>query len=251
MRPLRVHILSDLHLETGPIHLPLVDADITILAGDIDTGCRGIEWAARTFPDRPVLYVIGNHEYYGETVSKLRTDLRRAAAGTNVHVLECEAVEFERVIFLGCTLWTDFQLFGDVAGSTEQALEQLADFREIRVDERPEKLTPATTLRWHAQSLRWLKANIPASRERTTVVVTHHAPSFQSIAAQFKKSLASAGFASRLDPLIEQSDIALWIHGHTHTTSDYYLGRTRLICNPRGPATKPVVGFRPDLVLEV
>lgn len=248
---MRVHILSDLHLETGPIQMPSVDADITVLAGDIDTGCRGIEWAARTFPNRPVLYVIGNHEYYGETVSTLRTDLQRAAVGTNVHLLECEAVELERVRFLGCTLWTDFQLFGDVAGSTAQALQQLADFREIRVNGRSEKLKPTTTIRWHAQSLRWLKANISTARERTTVVVTHHAPSAQSIAARFKKNLASAGFASRLDPLIEQSDIALWIHGHTHATSDYYLGRTRLICNPRGPATKPVAGFRPDLVLEV
>lgn len=248
---MRVHILSDLHLETGPIRLPSVDADITVLAGDIDTGCRGIEWAARTFPNRPVLYVIGNHEYYGETVSTLRRNLQQAAAGTNVHVLECETVELGRVRFLGCTLWTDFQLFGDVAGSTEATLQQLADFREIRVNELAETLQPTTMMRWHAQSLRWLKANIPASRERTTVVVTHHAPSLRSIAAPFKKNLASAGFASRLEPLIEQSDIALWIHGHTHTTSDYSLGRTRLICNPRGPATKPVAGFRPDLVLEV
>lgn len=248
---MRVHILSDLHLETGPIHLPSVDADVTILAGDIHTGCRGIEWAARTFPDRPVLYVTGNHEYYGETVSGLGTALRRAAAGTTVQVLECETVELGGVVFLGCTLWTDFQLFGDVAGSSEQALEQLADFREIRLGERSEQLEPATMIRWHTQSLRWLKANLPAARARPTVVVTHHAPSLQSIPARFKQNLASAGFASRLDPLIEQSDLVLWIHGHTHAVSDYSLGRTRLICNPRGPAARPVAGFRPDLVLDV
>jgi hypothetical protein len=27
---------------------------------------------------------------------------------------------------------------------------------------------------------------------------------------------------------------ALWIHGHTHSSVDTYVGGTRIVCNPRG-----------------
>ena len=53
---MRLYIISDLHLEFGPFVPPAMDADAIILAGDTATGVRGVDWAASTFPDIPVLY---------------------------------------------------------------------------------------------------------------------------------------------------------------------------------------------------
>ena len=51
---MRIRILSDLHLEMGEWTPPALPADVVVLAGDIHVGTRGIDWAARCWPDTPV-----------------------------------------------------------------------------------------------------------------------------------------------------------------------------------------------------
>ena len=44
----------------------------------------------------------------------------------------------------------------------------------------------------------------------------------------------------------------LWIHGHTHESFDYEIGKTRVICNPRGYAPIEInKEFKPDFNVEV
>ena len=44
----------------------------------------------------------------------------------------------------------------------------------------------------------------------------------------------------------------IWIHGHTHESFDYHIGKTRIVCNPRGYASiEENKGFRPDYTLVV
>jgi len=64
-------VLSDLHLEHAPYPGPPADADAIVLAGDISTGTRGVSWAREWAADRPVLYVAGNHEFYGQELLAL------------------------------------------------------------------------------------------------------------------------------------------------------------------------------------
>src|ERR1700752_2288598 len=110
---MRVHILSDLHLEFAPFQPNNVDADVVVLAGDVHTGRNGIEWALKAFPDRPVIYVLGNHEFYGQKLQKLIKELQELADGTNIRLLENEQCSIGEVVFLGATLWTDFGLNGN------------------------------------------------------------------------------------------------------------------------------------------
>ena len=85
---------------------------------------------------------------------------------------------------------------------------------------------------------------------RAHVVVTHHAPSRASVAPRFAGQRLNPAFVSGLESLIEAGRPSLWVHGHTHTSFDYRLGKTRVICNPRGyPGENP--DFRPGLVVEV
>jgi len=88
---MRLHVLSDLHLEFKPFTPPAVAADAVILAGDVSTGRNGLKWALTSFSDRPVIYVLGNHEFYGQKVQKLTKELQEMAKGTNVHLLENQA----------------------------------------------------------------------------------------------------------------------------------------------------------------
>lgn len=64
-KKMKLHILTDLHLEFGPFYPPETDADLVILAGDTDVGTKGITWAKEAFIGKQVVYVPGNHEYYG------------------------------------------------------------------------------------------------------------------------------------------------------------------------------------------
>lgn len=108
---MKLNILSDLHLSQGELALPGETADIVILAGDIARPERAIAWASRIA--RPVLYVPGNHEFYGGTIEGTPAELKRLAAGTNVRVLDRDVVLIGDVRFLGATLWTDFRAAGE------------------------------------------------------------------------------------------------------------------------------------------
>ena len=246
---MKLHILCDLHLEFEPFEPPDVGADVVILAGDTHIGDRGVSWAASAFGDTPVLYVMGNHEYYGKIYPKLLDRVRKAAEGTNVRVLEDEVAEIDGVRFFGSTLWTDFRLFGDPVLAGHACSEKVTDFKRIRMLPRYSKLRTADAAAIHARSKKALRE---ASEEKQVdVVITHHAPSTKSLSEEFKDDLVSAAFVSDLDYLIERTGARLWIHGHTHAPFDYRIGETRVICNPRGYPDEPGTGFQADMIVEV
>jgi hypothetical protein len=130
---MRIHILSDLHLEFAPFEVNDVGAEVVVFAGDIHTGKNGIKWILQATVDRPAVYVLGNHEFYGQKIPKLISEIKEAAQGTNVHVLENDKVEIGEVVFLGATLWTDFTLNGDPVLAEVAAQTGMTDFRRIRV----------------------------------------------------------------------------------------------------------------------
>lgn len=248
---MRVHILSDLHLEFAPFIPNNVDSDVVILAGDVHTGTNGIKWILQTFSDKPVIYVLGNHEFYGQKLQKLIGNIKEIAQGTNVHVLDNDQTEVGNVVFLGATLWSDFRLMGDpvVAGAIAQA--GMNDSRRIRLLPNYRRFLPKDARAFHAQSLQWLGNQMDGVRGKKIVVVTHHAPSPRSIPTRFERDPLNAAFASNLDHFVAGYGAALWIHGHIHHHSDYTIGSTRVIANPRGYPSEPNIGFDPTLVVEI
>jgi hypothetical protein len=113
----KIRVLSDLHLEFQDWVPPKSDADIVVLAGDIHVGVHGIEWARRRFPLTPVVYVPGNHEYYGGSLQAVREELYARGKCLGVDVLDGRKSVIGGVRFLGATLWTDFALYGSDQGS--------------------------------------------------------------------------------------------------------------------------------------
>jgi predicted phosphodiesterase len=249
---MRIRVLSDLHLSQGTLDLPPADADVVVLAGDVARPPEAIAWARalRT----PVVYVPGNHEFYGSTFGATVRALRDLAAGSDVHVLDDDAIVLDGARFLGTTLWTDFALYGrgDLrAAAYAEATRLLRDFARIRHDD-GSPFTPDACAARFAAHARWLDARLDEPHDGPTVVVTHHAPSRRSLHPRFVGSLLNPCFLSDAEHLAGRA--ALWIHGHTHDGFDYDLRGTRVVCNPRGYARHGVPenpAFDPALCIEV
>lgn len=248
---MKLHILSDLHIEFAPYEIKDTDADVIIIAGDIHLGEKGFKWAYDNIKEKKVIYVLGNHEFYKAATPKLIEKLRIKSKGTNIHVLENDSVSIDGVRFLGCTLWTDFQLLDKMDISIALAKLHMNDYQKIRISPLYKKIQPSFTVAWHNQSKKWLFKEIEKCEETNIVVVTHHAPNINSIPEKDRNDPLRAAYASNLEEYISSSKVKLWIHGHIHTAFDYYIGNTRIICNPLGYPDKPKKGFNPALTVEL
>lgn len=268
---MKLLILSDLHLDMAPMTAERgvlcadQGADLVILAGDIDEGTRGLHWARKTFPDKPIVYVSGNHEFYEHSWGGLLAQMHETAGALDIDFLENQVVEFGGFRFLGCSLWTDFMLDGEQRqpGAMQVAQSWLNDYKWIEVEQqdipsdmgwmKPSTLDAELTVRRHKESLAWLEQELSKGKPETTVVVTHHAPHPNSVPAKFLGDPLSPAFVSDLERMMGKS--CLWVHGHVHASMDYQVRGTRVVCNPRGywrsiggPENKE---FRPDWLVEI
>lgn len=248
---MKLQILSDLHIEFALFEPPKTNADVVILAGDIHIGEKGFDWAMENFKNQEVIYVLGNHEYYHQAIPKLTEKLRTRAKGTNVHILENEALTICDIRFSGCTLWSDFKLFGNPDVSVAVARDMMNDYRLIRLSPEYKRIQPSYTAVWHNKSRSWLEKEIKNCTNKKKVVITHHAPSILSVPAIYKNDHLSAAFASDMDGFVSAMGPDLWVHGHIHGSSDYHIGSTRVVCNPRGYPDENISGFRPEFITEV
>lgn len=249
-----MHVLSDLHLERGHRDLmPGDDADVVVLAGDIALGTDGVRWARAWGDGRPVLYVAGNHEFYGQTLPDLTAQLREAAEGSSVHVLENDEVVLDGVRFLGATLWSDFEFDG--AEHRELSMRvcerAVSDYRLIRHGDEDRPLRAADTRALHMTSRDWLQERLAQEHDGPTVVITHHAPYILWRPPEMALRLVAGAFVSDLASLMGGERAAAWIYGHTHRAADRDVGGTRLVSNPRGYPDERVAGFDAQLVIEV
>jgi predicted phosphodiesterase len=248
---MRLHILGDLHLEFGPVQIPAAEADVVVLSGDIHLGREGCKWARKQFPAKPVVYVLGNHEFYHNSLPDLTETLKRETEGSRIHPLENSAVEINGCTFLGCTLWTDFRLSHDPQAAMQVAEGIMADYSLIQFRPEHRVLRARDTVRLHAESVAWLRGALAKCDRARTIVVTHHAPSARSEAPYHADSPLKPAFASNLNSLVEQSGVPLWIHGHTHYNVDYVMGSTRVLSNQRGYPEERCQGFDPSLIVEI
>lgn len=230
-----IRIMSDLHVEFFDFEPTLgVPADVVVLAGDILTEHYGLQWAREHFPDLPIVYVMGNHEFYDAHYERVLERAREEAVRQQIHLLEKDQVVIDGVRFLGTTLWTDF-VVEEPEHTANFALwyadRSMSDFSLIRY--RGRMLHAEDTREMHFEARSWLTKRLAELFEGKTVVVTHHLPHRLSIDKQFHKHPLNPAFASHMPELV-RPPVNLWIHGHTHCSCDYAVEGTRVVCNPRG-----------------
>ena len=227
---MKIQIMSDLHLEFATLQVDPVDADIVILAGDIQPSGKGVCWAKDNF-DIPVLYVAGNHEFYNHmwTMDELLDDMRSNCIGSNVHLLDRNTFEVDGVRFLGTTLWTDLlvkPLGGVKCGVIDSDAGAIMTGDGEGLDDHVAQLL-------FEKNRSWLRSELEKPFAGKTVVISHHAPAIGSLHSQYAGNPRNACFVTDMEDLMGDR-VDLWVHGHTHNSFDYELDGTRVVCNPRG-----------------
>ncbi len=242
---MRLQFFSDIHLEFAPLDVPATSADVIVAAGDIGVGAAGAHWLAGL--GKPVVYVAGNHEFYGGDMGAVQAAIETATAGTGVRYLENGVTDIAGVRFIGSTLWAAFE-----DGRPEllrAAGRTLNDFQQIRLG--AGQWTPEASVAACRRATSFLATALARPWQGPTVVVTHHAPTRRSWRGPEDATLRPA-YCNDLDDLCARHAPALWFHGHTHWTTDYRIGATRVLCNPRGyHGLQRVTGFDPGRVVDL
>ena len=277
-----IRIASDLHIEFfnyarnglvsyKDIHeneiLPVMENEkehTLVLAGDIVMAKKIAEFVpffeglSKRFKN--IIYVMGNHEHYRfhfkRTLPTIREALRHIE---NLHIMENNEVFLDGVVFIGATLWTDFDNENPFnLGYAETAMSDFMIIENGPVDMPSVKnmLKPIQTVLEHRASLEIIRQKIKANKGNKIVVVTHHAPSQKSSELRWLGNALNPAFYTNLEYFIEEYEPKLWIHGHMHNPSDYVIGKTRVICNPLGygkgeEQRSGAVMFNKRLLLEV
>ncbi|MBQ0759791.1 metallophosphoesterase [Zhongshania aquimaris] len=254
---LKISITSDRHHEFGWDYLTRdtlpVDADIYVLAGDIDVGTRALEWAASL--GKPVLYVPGNHEFYRGNLEQIEYAFREESKSyPNVDVLQNDVVVMGDTRFLGTVLWTDYEIYNNAEYGMTIAEHYLADHRLITTGLGKNCCFFSAKLaqQRHIRNRTWLEMELQKQWSGKTVVITHHAPHSLSVNQRFSGDPLTPAFASDLTEILSTYDIDIWLHGHMHDPVNYTLFDTRVICNPRGyEGTDETNNFTPNLIIEI
>ncbi len=267
---MKIQLVSDLHLEFSDCFLKNENnADVLILGGDImlaekvlkpesEYGIRFRDFLKRvSFQFPHVIYIAGNHEFYGGYFNKSLEQLRMACGvHDNVYFLERDTKIIDDVVFVGGTLWTDMNR-GDPM-TLHAVRDMMNDYRAITNDEKEyAKLKPIDTALRHRLTKDYIKHIVSENKNKKIVVVGHHTPSFQSCHEQYRSDfLMNGAYHSDLSEImLDNPHIKLWTHGHTHHCFDYTIGETRVLCNPRGyhqeQGWSEDTGWDPEKVVEV
>lgn len=267
---MRIHQMSDLHLEfnhkfraTNPY-----DADILMLNGDIcvaDYLTRSKEstkyYLGEIIRDffkqasdnyQYVIYVPGNHEHYHGTFLDTVRILREELNHPNLTILDNSSMIIDDYKIIGATLWTDCDDGNPLVLNYLQ--NYMNDFKIVNYSKQPwKRFWPIDSKVEHTKALKYISAE--SDGHDKVIVMTHHAPSVQSIHSSYQDLMyyyANRGYYSDLDQFIlDRPQIKLWTHGHVHNNFDYMIGSTKIICNPHGYHTENIHGFNRGNIIEL
>lgn len=240
-----VKILSDLHLDSMSNNQGYVDHGeyVCVLAGDISEGMRGVNWAIANIPYHiHVLYVPGNHEYYGHEYFELQRNFDiHNQQNTHVTVLDNHVIDIHGIKFAGTTLWTDFKLYKDPMSPFHYE-KGLNDCMWIKFGGRRLKATDVINLNTKAMDF--------LSHVNADVLITHYGPKF-SESPKWVNHPLTPGFLTEI-PVDIHSKFKYHIHGHTHSSFDYELPYgTRVICNPQGYGFENMTEFNGEKIINI
>jgi Icc-related predicted phosphoesterase len=262
---MNIQLISDLHLSNDP-NFPdaffYAEADVLVIAGDLcEVGRLNnlttlFDRMSKTW--KHVLYVLGNHEYYGSSLTAAPAEARRfCQAYDNIKLLNADVVEIDSVPFIGATLWTN--MHGGNPVDMIVCQNAINDYVHIELGDKRDNvfgswsgcknITASDTVHCFNEDHSYFLEKFYDLHD--FVVITHHAPSYKSIHECYKFSAVNSAFASDLDGMVEFGGAKIWVHGHIHNPVDYMIGNTRVVANPLGYVGEgfaDIRDYRPKLI---
>lgn len=255
---MRFRILSDLHFEHmkdyGRSFCDKLQGDegaYLILAGDImqfsalkwEGACNVLDRLHDKF--KGVVYVLGNHESYFSSISEAESFGKKLQD------------KYGKLIFANRPMTTCLP-HGDRAGVVQLFLGTLW-FRHQPGDDEVKRfmndflLIDDIDLAYERnQQFKELVRSMAHTVPQDVVFVTHHLPSHQSVPRKYKRSAINVFFVDEeCEGLIAQVKPRLYVHGHTHSSCDYMLEETRIVCNPYGYGPSENPPFDPNFTVEI
>jgi Icc-related predicted phosphoesterase len=224
---MKIQVISDVHTEfhkdSGREFVDKLDpegVDVLVVAGDLcDHGniWKTLTWLTDAY--RHVVYVLGNHESWGSSIQRSRSQTEAVAKSVgNLHFLDNSTCEIDGQRFVGTTMW-----FRDMPDNVFH--EDFPDFKKIRN-------LRNTVYGENSLARTFLNHTIAPG----DIVVTHHMPSGICVSNKFKQENWNRFFVCDMDDVIFDQKPKLWIHGHTHDSKDFMHESTHIVCNPFGYA---------------
>ncbi len=234
------HLTSDLHLDTyegDTFAYDLIpgNAEALIIAGDMCGSFYLHEQGYETLQvlcDKYglVIYVLGNHEYYGSDYEKTQDRFRYLGQKiANLSCLENEVLDCG-VVVAGTTLWFPDSPMNRIYEKFMNDFSVIEGFRG-----------------WVYEKNREAVEFLRGAKE-ADLIVTHHLPCPKSIHPQYTNSITNRYFLCDISEILLDLGPQVLVHGHTHTPCDYRLGKTRVICNPRGYPRENKGEYSPKII---
>lgn len=265
MKGVNVFVISDIHLEfydgigANNImkkiadHVNKFECNVVVIAGDL---CP-IRWArqvlnefAEMVPDSDILYVPGNHEFYGENYARINRDklniIVREDLNPRVFLLDRSTYSKNNVIFHGITGWIDESWqrihFDEDMVEYDFYRKRYSDFSQIK--------NFHLTLDQGKEDFECLCTQLANQKEynnkiqkfngyQIPIVISHFMPCKEFVHPRFLKSKINNCFANDWKEKIKNLGVDYWIYGHTHDKSIKTENDTKFICNPVGYPHEP------------
>lgn len=228
---MKLRLLSDIHQEFYHDQklYKSQGEDVLVLAGDINVGAYAVCNALERFANeaKHVVYVTGNHEYYGRYISEVDDAISAFARNiSNVHFLNPGSVDIDGVAFIGGNLWTNFRKDFTAKMACQRSI---SDFTVIKA------FTPDSADLIHTEHIKYIREAYSMHPDHKKVIVTHFLPAVECISEQYRgPDLLNYYFANDYGQEIADMQNTTWLFGHTHDLVDIKLGDTRCIANPYG-----------------
>ena len=267
---MKIRVISDLHIDVNEEYpLVLKDKDIfTIICGDLSGYFnKSSKWIEENIKEG--ILVAGNHMSYNtinHSIEYFHSQYQKKyPLNAPISFMENQYKIIDDIVFIGATLWTDYKLFGEDKQSLYMwyATKCLSDFRYCQTNttsdienensDNLKRITPEFCVEVFNKTVEFIDNVCKQFPNNKIVVITHHAPSIQSIPKRFTDEVSTPCFASNLEEFIlNHPNIKLWCSGHIHQFSDYYIGDCRVVCNPRGYIRyNETTGFKEDFIIEI
>ena len=256
---MEILLASDIHINHNkhPVNsiLSEVPRDLTIILGDVSTTLNTFyleKFITYLLDISDVIFILGNHEHHSADFYETPVIVQRIFDNLNLkckHIavlLHNDEIVYNDVRFIGTTLWSGTDLYNKHV--VKHLKKRMRFYKSKSVN-----LSAYDLFIEYCTCLKYLLNSLKNPYDGKTVVLTHHAPSMQSISPDFKEcSHVNSVYASDLDNIMH-SDIApdYWFHGHVHNSMDYMINNTRIVCNPYGYTKTENTGFDPQKVVKI